>query len=154
MNIGKRLIILRGDHECCSSVHIKVLREARRWEHNNDKLWYKKNQKPAGIHFEISTGRLSTWMRAAGVCSEACLVGREPLWAEQFVEGQKIMAYELTDITGLIKTKGHWHTRASPPWRSMSSWLKELTVWVDSSLSMTWSLVEDARPIRKHACAH
>lgn len=46
-----------------------------RIQYNNDELGYKKKQKTAGIHFEISTERESTWMRAAGVCPEACLVG-------------------------------------------------------------------------------
>lgn len=65
-------------------------------------------------------------------------------------------AYELTDIAGLIKKTEALlhcpltHRRASPLWRSVRLWLTGLTVWVDSSLAMTWSLVEAARPIRKH----
>lgn len=155
MNMVKRLTIPRADHECCAPVHIKVLREARRWEYNNDELGYKKKKK---------NSRNSLWNQhrkreyvdesSRRLAQRLALWRREPLWAEQFVEGQRMIAYELTDITGLIKTKGHWHTRASPLWRSVSCWLKELTVWVDSSLFMTWPLVEDARPIKKHACAH
>lgn len=97
--------------------------------------------------------RVCGWEQQA-FAQRAALWEREPLWVKQFVKGQKMIAYELTDKTGLIKTKGHWHTRASPLWRSASCWLKKLTVWVDSSVSMTWPLVEDARPIKKHACAH
>lgn len=149
--MGKRLTIPRADHECCSSLHIKVLREARRWEYNNDKLGYYK--KRDSLWNQHRKRELCGWEQQA-FARRPALWGREPLWAEQFVEGQRMIAYELTDITGLIKTKGHWHTGASPLWRSVSCWLKELTVWVDSSLSMTWPLVEDARPIKKHACAH
>lgn len=99
-----------------------------------------------------------TWRRVAGFLARGMPGGgRAPLWAEQFAEGQRMIASELADITGLIKkTKGplHWHTRASPLWRRVRFWLKELAVWVDSSLSLTWPPVEDVRPIKKHACAH
>lgn len=156
VNMVKRLTIPRADHKCCSPVHIKVLREVRRWEYNSDELGYKKKKKKNQQEFALKSAqeeRVRGWEQQA-LAQRLALWRREPLWAEQFVEGQRMIAYELTDITGLIKTKGHWHTRASPLWRSVSCWLKELTVWVDSSLFMTWPLVEDARPIKKHACAH
>lgn len=77
--------------------------------------------------------RIRAWVQQAFALGPACW-GRAPLWAYRFVEGQRMIAYEFTDITGLIKSKGHWHTRASPLWRSASCLLKELSVWVDSSL--------------------
>lgn len=74
------------------------------------------------------------------------------------MEGQRTRAYELADITSLIKTKGLLYCPLTH--KSLSSLEKReapadgASVWVDSSISMTWPLVEDARPIKKHVCVH
>lgn len=67
-------MIPQADHECCCSIHIRVLCicEARRREYNNHELGHTKQQE---FSLKVSTERKRTWRRVAGFCPAACLVG-------------------------------------------------------------------------------
>lgn len=43
--LGEHGKMLKADHECCSSVHIMVLHEARRRQYKNDEPGHKKQQR-------------------------------------------------------------------------------------------------------------